>query len=61
MIEKIKGFFKDVKVEAKKVNYPSRDELTGSTWVVITTVIITSAFLGIIDLSLAKIIKLLVR
>ncbi|MCL4405602.1 MAG: preprotein translocase subunit SecE [Firmicutes bacterium] len=61
MVEKVKVFFNDVKVEAKKVNYPSKDELIGSTWVVITAVVIASAFLGIIDLSLAKIIKLLIR
>ncbi|MBI5213484.1 MAG: preprotein translocase subunit SecE [Nitrospirae bacterium] len=61
MFERIKKFFKEVKVEAKKVNYPSKDELIGSTWVVITTVVIVSVFLGIVDLSLAKIIKLLVR
>lgn len=61
MFERIKIFFKEVRVEAKKVNYPSKDELIGSTWVVITTVVIVSVFLGIVDLSLAKIIKLLVR
>ncbi|MFO0752503.1 MAG: preprotein translocase subunit SecE [Thermodesulfovibrionales bacterium] len=61
MIERLKVFFHDVKIEAKKVNYPSRDELIGSTWVVITTVVISSIFLGVVDLSLAKIIKLLVR
>ena len=61
MFEKVKGFFNEVKVEAKKVNYPQRSELVGSTWVVITTVIISSLFLGIVDLSLAKIIRLLVR
>ena len=60
MFERIKFFFKEVKVEAKKVNYPSKDELIGSTWVVITTVIVISLFLGIVDISLAKIIKLLV-
>ncbi len=61
MFERIKIFFKEVKVEAKKVNYPSKDELIGSTWVVITTVVVVSVFLGIVDISLAKIIKLLVR
>jgi preprotein translocase subunit SecE len=61
MLEKIKTFFNEVKTEAKKVNYPSRDELAGSTWVVITTVVIVSVFLGIVDLSLSKIVKLLVR
>ncbi len=61
MVEKLKVFVNDVKVEAKKVNYPSKDELIGSTWVVIVTVVISSLFLGIVDVGLAKIIKLLVR
>lgn len=61
MFEKIRIFFDEVKLEAKKVNYPSKDELIGSTWVVITTVFVVSVFLGLVDLSLAKIIKLLVR
>jgi preprotein translocase subunit SecE len=61
MFGKLKEFFGEVKVEAKKVNYPSKDELIGSTWVVITTAFVVSLFLGIVDLSLAKIIKLLIR
>lgn len=61
MFDKIKNFFREVKTEAKKVNYPSRDELMGSTWVVITTVVIVSVFLGIVDVSLAKIVRLLVK
>lgn len=61
MLKRIKNFFKEVKLEVKKVNYPSKDELVGSTWVVITTVVVISVFLGIVDLGLSKIIKLLVR
>lgn len=61
MFKRIKNFFHEVKVEAKKVNYPSKDELVGSTWVVITTVVVVSIFLGIVDLGLAKIIKQLIR
>ena len=61
MFDRIKNFFEEVKIEAKKVNYPSKDELIGSTWVVITTVLIVSVFLGIVDLSLARIVRLLVR
>jgi preprotein translocase subunit SecE len=60
-LEKIKNFFKEVRTEARKVNYPTRADLMGSTWVVITTVVIVSVFLGIVDLSLSKIVKLLVR
>ena len=61
MLDKLKIFFKEVKTEAKKVNYPTRDDLIGSTRVVIITVIIVSVFLGIVDLSLSKIVKLLIR
>ena len=61
MLDKLKNFFKEVKTEAKKVNYPSRDDLIGSTKVVIITVVIVSVFLGVVDLSLSKIVKLLIR
>ncbi|MDA8078983.1 MAG: preprotein translocase subunit SecE [Nitrospiraceae bacterium] len=61
MIEKIKQFFREVKVETNKVVYPGRDELVGSTWIVIITVIVISVFLGIIDLSLTKLVGLAVR
>jgi preprotein translocase subunit SecE len=57
MIERIKNFFREVKIEAGKVNYPSREELTGSTWVVIVTVLVISVFLGMIDFSLGKLVN----
>jgi preprotein translocase subunit SecE len=61
MLERIKGFFSEVQMETKKVNYPSKDELIGSTWVVIITVLIISMFLGMVDMGLSKIVKLLIR
>jgi preprotein translocase subunit SecE len=57
MIEKVKNFFREVKVEAGKVNYPSKEELIGSTWVVIATVFVVSIFLGMIDMGLGKLIN----
>ena len=61
MIEKIKQFFKEVKVETNKVVYPNREELIGSTWVVIITVLVISIFLGIVDLSLTRLVGLALR
>jgi preprotein translocase subunit SecE len=61
MFEKLKQFLKEVKIEMKKVVYPSRDELIGSTWVVIITVVIVSFYLGIVDLGLSKLVKLVLR
>lgn len=57
MIKKIKEFFKEVKIEAKKVNYPKKDEVLASTWVVIITVVLISFFLGFIDFILSRIIS----
>jgi preprotein translocase subunit SecE len=61
MLQRAKTFFSEVKVEAKKVNYPSKDEMIGSTWVVIITVVIVSIFLGIVDFGLSNVVKLLLR
>ncbi len=61
MIEKMKEFFRDVKVEMKKVVYPSKEELIGSTWVVIITAIVISVFLGVVDLGLSRLVKIALR
>jgi len=53
MIDKIKKFVSDVIVELKKVSWPSRDELRGSTLVVIVAVILISVFIGLVDRILA--------
>ena len=61
MIENIKQFFREVKVEVHKVVYPNKDELIGSTWVVIITVMIISLFLGFVDLGLTKLVGVAIR
>jgi len=45
----LREFLKDVQTESAKVSWPSRQELRDSTIVVIITVIIVSAFVGIVD------------
>jgi preprotein translocase subunit SecE len=57
---KIARFFKQVKSELKKVNWPNKEEITSNTLVVIVTVIALIAFIGIIDLTLANIITPLI-
>ncbi|MDI6745239.1 MAG: preprotein translocase subunit SecE [Thermodesulfovibrionales bacterium] len=61
MFNRIKEFFKEVKIEVKKVVYPSKDELVGSTWVVIIAVVVVSLFLGVVDLGLSKLVSRLLR
>jgi preprotein translocase subunit SecE len=61
MIDKIKEFFREVKVEIKKVAFPTKDELLGSTWVVIITILVVSVFLGIVDLGLTRLVGVALR
>lgn len=61
MIKRIEAFFREVKIETKKVVFPGKDELIGSTIVVIVFVIIISIFLGVVDLGLSKIVHNLIR
>ena len=61
MLDKIKNFFKEVKIELKKVVFPDREAVIGSTKVVIITVIIMSLFLGLVDISLSKLVSLSLR
>jgi len=61
MFEKTTTFFREVKLEIKKVAFPGKDELVGSTWVVIIAVLIVTAFLSVVDLGLSKIVESLLR
>ncbi len=57
---KLKKFFTEVKQELKKVTWPTKDETIGTTVVVLVLVILISAFLGVVDVSLSKIMKLII-
>jgi len=58
MFKKIAEFFHDVKLELKKVVFPTKKEVIGSTWVVIITVLIASFFLGVVDMGLGRLMTL---
>lgn len=50
-------FVRDAREELKKVTWPSRDEVTSFTIVVVITVIILSVFLWLVDSGLVFLIK----
>ena len=58
-IAQIREFVKDVRVEAARVSWPTRDELRDSTVVVIVTVLLVAAFIGIVDQALNRVVALL--
>ncbi len=56
--QSVKVFLEEVRMELKKVHWPVRKEVIGSTIVVIVLVIFASLFFGVVDISLSKIIEL---
>ncbi len=50
-------FVREVKVELKKVTWPTRKQTTGTTIVVIIFVFILAVFLGFFDYSLSKLVQ----
>ena len=59
MFEKVKQFLKEVKIELKKVVWPTRKDTIASTSVVLIIVMIIALFLGLVDLGLTRIIRLI--
>jgi len=59
MWSRIRTFLSEVKVELKKVSWPSRQDTLSSTGVVIVVTTIISFYLGFIDILLSKFIQYL--
>jgi len=60
-IERMREYTKDVGVELRKVSWPTRDELRDSTVVVIITVMLIAAFIGLVDQVLNRVVALIFR
>jgi len=57
MLEKIKQFLKEFRIEMRKVAWPSRKEVVASTGVVLAVVVLISLYLGLTDLLLSKMLR----
>ena len=61
IIDKGLQFLREVKVELKKVVWPTRKQTIGSTVVVIVLVMIISLFLGVVDIGLSSLVRVFVQ
>jgi len=61
IFKKTVNFFLEVKQELGKVSWSTRQELIGSTIVVITITAIVALFIGIMDLILSKVLSLVFK
>ncbi len=59
MIEKLRTFLREAKVELKKVTWPDRKVTTASTVVVLAVVFIVGVYLGLVDGVLTQLFHLL--
>lgn len=57
ILDKSIQFLREVRIELKKVTWPSRKQTVGSTVVVLVVVAIISVFLGLVDEGLFRIIR----
>ena len=60
-IEKSMQFLREVRAELKKVTWPSRKQALGSTAVVIVLVMIIAFYLGMVDMGLSSLIRLVLQ
>ena len=60
-IDKGLQFLREVKVELKKVVWPSRKQTIGSTIVVLILTMIISVFLGLVDMGLSGLIRVVLK
>lgn len=54
-------FLREVKVELKKVTWPTRQQTIGSTAVVIVLVMLISLFLGLVDFGISGLIRIVLQ
>jgi preprotein translocase subunit SecE len=56
-MDQVKLFLRDVKMEMKKVTWPTRKETLAATAMVIILSVLVAFFLGILDVALAKLVS----
>ena len=61
ILNKINNFIKEAIAELKKVIWPTKKDLKNSTIVVITTIIIASIFIGLVDIFFTKALTLFMK
>jgi preprotein translocase subunit SecE len=53
-------FVKEAWIELKKVTWPSKKETMGATAVVLALVILVSLYLGLVDMALSRVMKVII-
>jgi preprotein translocase subunit SecE len=57
-LEKIKKYLKETMAELRKMTWPTKDELIGSTIVTVVVSLIVAIFIGVVDRVLGLVVTL---
>lgn len=60
-VDRVIEFLQEVRSETRKVTWPSRRDVVGSTVVVVLAVFIIAGFLGIVDFALSLVVGTLMK
>ena len=61
MVEKLRNFLREVRVELEKVTWPGRKEVQAATLVIIALVILLAVFIGAVDFVVSRVLGLFFR
>lgn len=61
MLEKLRNFLREVRVELEKVTWPGRKEVQAATLVIIALVLLLAAFIGGVDFVVSRVLGLFFR
>ncbi|MCM8783538.1 MAG: preprotein translocase subunit SecE [Candidatus Omnitrophica bacterium] len=60
-MKKIKSFLQEVGTELRKTSWTTKEEVWGSTIVVVVTVGILAVFIGVVDFLLSQLINFIIK
>jgi preprotein translocase subunit SecE len=60
-LRRLKEFFQEVAAEFRRVNWPSRNDVTSSTVVVLVVVFVLAMYLGAVDVALSRLVGVILK
>jgi preprotein translocase subunit SecE len=60
-LRRLKEFFQEVAAEFRRVTWPSRNDVTSSTVVVLVVVFVLAMYLGAVDVALSRLVGVILK